>query len=170
MEETQPSARVVVGVMPKHSEQLLVQAARFAGRFHAKLICAYVDVSRYVVDELPDGTVRSLPIDPDLVDDDNALDPRVEAEITSALKGRGVTWETRVLAGDPARALAHLADTVDAEMIVVGTREPNFRGSVRKFFNGSVAAHLAHRQHRPVVVIPLDPVDHDRDLPWAEGK
>jgi nucleotide-binding universal stress UspA family protein len=51
-------------------------------------------------------------------------------------------------------------------MIVVGTREPGFRGTVHEFINGSVAAQLAHRQHRPVVVIPLNPVTDDDELPW----
>lgn len=168
MEETQWPARVVVGVVSKHSDRLVIQAEHFAQRFRAQLLCAWVDTGRYVVEELPDGSVRSLPIDPDLVDDGPILDPTVEARIGSLLRGSDVPWELRVLAGDPARALARLADVVDAAMIVVGTREPSFRGSVREFFTGSVAAHLAHRQHRPVVVIPLNPVDQDRDLPWAE--
>ena len=31
---------------------------------------------------------------------------------------------------------------------------------MHEFFGGSVAAHLAHRQSRPVVIIPLSPVPH----------
>jgi hypothetical protein len=26
--------------------------------------------------------------------------------------------------------------------------------------------HLAHRQHHPVIIIPLDPVAHGERLPW----
>ena len=43
---------------------------------------------------------------------------------------------------------------------------------MREFFTGSVAARLAHRQSRPVLVVPLeDPAADDEDL-WpdlAEG-
>lgn len=42
-------------------------------------------------------------------------------------------------------------------MLVIGTRE-GARGALREAVHGSVAAQLAHRQHRPVVVVPLDPV------------
>jgi len=37
---------------------------------------------------------------------------------------------------------------------------------MREFLNGSIAAHLAHRQRRPVVVIPLSPVREGEALPW----
>jgi hypothetical protein len=33
-----------------------------------------------------------------------------------------------------------------------------------------VAVHLAHRQHRPVVVIPLSPVPAEEHLPWEKQK
>jgi nucleotide-binding universal stress UspA family protein len=144
-----------------------------------------VDRERYLVEELPDGRVRSAPVDPDLADPatdaastDGAeappdrtdpFDPALEVRLRGVLDPTGVEWEVRALAGDPARALARLADTLDAMMIVVGTHEGGLRGSVRELFTGSVAAHLAHRQHRPVVVIPLSPVGLDAELPWDPG-
>ena len=45
---------------------VLRHAARFARTFDAALVCAHVDPGRYVVEELPDGSVASLPLDPDL--------------------------------------------------------------------------------------------------------
>jgi nucleotide-binding universal stress UspA family protein len=54
-------------------------------------------------------------------------------------------------------------------LIVVGTRHPGVRAGAREFFGGSVAVHLAHRQHRPVLVIPLAPTPHGTKLPWEEG-
>ncbi|MEA9984217.1 MULTISPECIES: hypothetical protein [Subtercola] len=50
---------------------------------------------------------------------------------------------------------------------MVGTRRASGRSTVGEFLNGSVAAHLAHRQHRPVIVIPVAPVASDDALPWA---
>ena len=44
--------------------------------------------------------------------------------------------------------------------------EAGLRASMREFFRSSVAVHLAHRQHRPVLVVPLSPVDDGRALPW----
>ena len=53
-------------------------------------------------------------------------------------------------------------------MIVVGSREPSVRHSLRSFFTGSVAVRLAHGQQRPVVIIPLNPVPFGSELPWDE--
>lgn len=159
---------VVLGYVPGQRDTVLEQAAGFAHRLHAELICAVVDEGRYVVEELPDGTVRSMLIDPDGVDDnDGQLDPRVRHHIDAVLSDHGVRWRVVALAGEPAAALAHLADTVDAVMIVVGTRSVHARRSMRDFFGGSNAVRLAHRQHRPVLVVPLNPVAHDADLPWV---
>jgi hypothetical protein len=39
---------------------------------------------------------------------------------------------------------------------------------MREFFTGSVAVQLAHHQHRPVLMIPLDPTGPDAPLPWLQ--
>lgn len=165
---SEPKTHVVLGYVPGQRDTVLEQAAEFALRLNAELVCAVVDEGRYVVEELPDGTVRSMPIDPDSMNDDQGeLDGRVRDHIDQVLAGRGVRWRVLALAGEPAAALAHLADAVDAVMIVVGTRSLHARRSMRDFFGGSNAVRLAHRQHRPVLVIPLNPVAHDADLPWV---
>ncbi|MGA1835358.1 universal stress protein [Herbiconiux sp. 11R-BC] len=161
-------ARIVVGVIPGMPDAVLRAASHFARRFDAALVCGFVDTSRYV--ERGEGTgagraLHSAPIDPDLADDEPAvIAPELAAQLDRVLDG-AVPWEAFVLAGDPALALASLADQVDAEMIVVGTREGTMRGALGEFFNGSVAVHLAHRQHRPVVVVPISPVASG-PLPW----
>ena len=63
-----------------------------------------------------------------------------------------------------ARALAAVAEDHDAGLIIVGTHSGRQR--ITEFFNGSVAARLAHQQHRPVVVVPSNPVGLDDPLPW----
>jgi hypothetical protein len=65
-----------------------------------------------------------------------------------------------------AHGLGRLGDLLHAEMIVVGSRHRGVRSTVQEFLGGSVAGHLAHRQHRLVVVIPLSPVSADEHLPW----
>lgn len=160
-------AHIVVGVVPRQPAAVVTEAAQFARHFDADLVCAFVDAGRYVVEELPDGSVTSLSLNPDLPDlRVETFAPELRAQIAAALDNQDVRWSTRALAGGPAQALAHLADQLDAKMIVVGTREAGFRGTLHEFINGSVAAQLAHRQHRPVVVVPLNPVGDDGDLPW----
>lgn len=162
-----PTARVIVGVVPGQPDAVVLQAATFAQHFHAELVCATVDVNRYMIFDLGDGSMTSFPIDPDLADPgEPGFDPALLAHLTELLTDADVVWSTRALAGDPALALGGLADTLGAAMIVIGTREATVRASLGEFFNGSVAAHLAHRQHRPVVVIPLAPMPLDEALPW----
>jgi len=156
---------IIVGVSLHEPEHLLVPAARFAAAFGAELVCAHVDVARYPTGELPDGSVTSLPFDPDLSElGEEIFDPALARGIAEVLGPGSVPWSLRSLAGDPALALSRLADSLDAVAIVVGTRRR--RDGIREFFAGSVAMHLAHRQARPVIVIPLSPVGHDAALPW----
>ena len=53
---------VVVGVNPGVSDRVIEQAASFAHRLGGPLVCAFVDAGRYPVEELDDGSVRSMPV------------------------------------------------------------------------------------------------------------
>jgi nucleotide-binding universal stress UspA family protein len=147
---------IVVGVTPKQPLAVLRHAARFARQFEAVLVCANVEAGSYVVAEHPDGSVESRPIDPDQPDWNTAVfDGDLAHRIRSVADQEGVRVEFRELAGDIAHALGHLAAVLDAEMIIVGSRRGGLRSSMHGFLGGSVAAHLAHRQPRPVVVVPV---------------
>lgn len=158
---------IVVGVEKRLSDAVLLEAVRLARELGCDLVCAHVDRDRYTVEENLDGSVRALPIDPDLPElEEEVFDPDLAAHVGNVLASSGVKWSLRALAGDPARALGHLADILDARLIVIGTHEAGIRTSVREFFRSSVAVHLAHRQRRPVLVIPLAPVTDGGALPW----
>ena len=147
---------IVVGVTPKQPVAVLRHAARFARQFEAVLVCANVEAGSYVVAEHPGGSVESRPIDPDQPDWNTAVfDGGLAHRIRSIADQEGVRVEFRELAGDIAHALGHLAAVLDAEMIIVGSRRGGLRSSMHDFLGGSVAAHLAHRQPRPVVVVPV---------------
>jgi nucleotide-binding universal stress UspA family protein len=162
---------IIVGVVRGQSDALLKQAVVFADRFGSLIVCAQVNPTRYTVTENADGTVTSLPLNPELAElRDEVFDPAMRDYLDSVLTPTGVPWTTRALAGNPARALARLADTLDAEMIIVGTRQPTLRGTVREFLAGSVAVYLAHHQNRPVVVIPQDPQPAESPLPWEDSR
>ena len=165
-QHTDWAGAVVVGMVPDLPRRVLDEAVRYAGLFGAPLVVAYVDVTRFVTYEDPDGTPHTAPIDLNITAGETATES-VRQEAAAALDGSGLRWTVRTLVGDPAMALKGLAEEVGAPLIIVGTRRRGFGESVREFFTGSVAARLAHRQHRPVLVVPLQEPLSD-DVPWAE--
>jgi nucleotide-binding universal stress UspA family protein len=157
----------VVGVSANQPDRVFREAARFARTFDAVLVCAGVDPASYVVRERPDGSVDSRPIDPDAPDwNPTVFDPDRARRLRALAGEEGVQVDFRELAGDVAHALGRLAEVLKAEMIIVGTRRRSFGATMQEFFSGSVASHLAHRQSRPVVVIPLSPRAAGERLPW----
>jgi nucleotide-binding universal stress UspA family protein len=171
-------SRVVVGVYPGQADGVVLQAAVFAARFDAELVCAWVDPGRHPRPDHADTTPSAAPPIDALTDasgtgsaaaappHSDGFSPYLAAHLDRILGVHSITWSTKQLSGDPARALGQLAESLRAVMIVVGTRDGTVRGSLQEFFAGSIAMHLAHRQNRPVVVIPLSPVSFDDDLPW----
>jgi nucleotide-binding universal stress UspA family protein len=161
-----PHRAVIAGVVPGQSPRVVIEAARFAQAFSAPLAIVHVDVTRFVTFEDPDGYVHTASV--------NAATAAAAADLSeiqdaaaSALADIDVAWSVHQLVGDPALAMAHLAERTDARMYVIGTRKRGFSESVREFFTGSVAARLSHRQQRPVVVVPLGvPVALTEDFTW----
>lgn len=163
-----PGHPFVVGVVPRQSELVVLTAAAWA---HAvgdvPLYFAYVDRSRIVEQEFPDGTVRHADLDPDAADDGwRRREEEIRAHLTRTLADHPGPWEFRYLAGRPDRALTHLARAVDASAIVVGARHPATGERLREFFEESVALHLSRHQHRPVLIVPVAVVDWKAPTPW----
>lgn len=159
---------VIVGMQPGQAQHVLQEAARFATLLNAPLVVTHVDVTRFVTYEDPDGYVHSAPIDLNL-ESGVAEFEEVEAAAAQTLADSGLTWTARQLVGDPALAIKKLANRLDAQLIVVGTRKRGLGESIREFFTGSVAARLAHRQHRSILVVPLEEeVPDDQAEIWTE--
>ena len=78
---------------------------------------------------------------------------RCTRRLAAPISGSSATWP------DADRALTHLARAVDASMIVIGTRRPGSSGRVKRLLQGTLGRHLAHHQHRPVLMIPTSVVD-----------
>lgn len=168
-DRTEETARhaVIVGVVPDQPARVLREAARYASLLGVPLEVVHIDVTRFVTFEDPDGYVHSSPIDLDITVGEAQL-AAVRAQVVDALEGSPVDWHLQQLVGDPAMAILHLAERIDARLIVVGTRRRGFGETVREFFTGSVAVRLAHRQARPVLVVPLDdPAASDEEL-WPD--
>ncbi|QKJ18131.1 universal stress protein [Microbacterium hominis] len=157
---------VIAGVIPGLSPRVLTEAARYAALLGAPLAVVHVDVTRFVTYEDPDGYVHSAPIDMNIQASENEF-AEIQTEAAAVFEGHDVNWHARQLVGDPALAMKHFADKVDARLLVVGTRKHGLGESIREFFTGSVAARLAHRQHRPLLVVPLgEPVPDDEEI-WS---
>lgn len=155
---------VIAGVIPGQSPRVMKEGARYANLFGAPLVIVHVDVTRFVTYEDPDGYVHSAPIDIDLTSGETALE-EVRASASALLEKSDLVWTVRQLVGDPALAMKHLAEQLDARLLVVGTRKRGIGESIREFFTGSVAARLAHRQARPILVVPLgEPVSDDEEI------
>ena len=159
---------VLVGVVPDQDPLVIRTAVAITSALRApSLHLAYADPGRYPVAEHSDGTVRHASFDPD-ADDDGWRDlEALLAEQVGRVVADEVPWRFTYLAGRPDRALTHLARAVDASVIVVGTRPPGSSARIKEFVEGSVAAHLTHHQHRPVLTVPLSVVDwKELRTPW----
>lgn len=163
-----PGRPLVVGVVPGQSELVAVTAAAWADALGGvPLYFAYVDQTRIVDEEYPDGTVRHSSLDPDLADDSwVVVEDQFRDRLDRELAGHKGQWEFRYLAGRPDRALTHLARAVGASAFVVGARRPSSTERVREFLAGSVALHLSRHQHRPVLIVPVAIVDWKAPAPW----
>ena len=144
---------VIVGLVPDSPARVMDEAALNARLRGVPIAVVHVDVTRFVTFDDPDGYANTAPVDVDI-----AARAR-ESEFV--LEGSGVSWSFLQLAGDPALAIKELAEKIDASLIVVGTRDRGIGESIREFFTGSVAARLAHRQRRPVLVVPRDYATED---------
>lgn len=161
-----PSGAVIAGVVPGQSPRVMRAAARQAAMAGVPLVLAHVDTTRFVAFEDPDGYVNPTTVDVIGAAARAALS-EVQSAAESTLAGESVPWSVRQLLGDPALALIQLADELDASLLVVGTRKRGLGESLREFLTGSVAARLSHRQHRPVLVVPLgEPLAPDEELVW----
>lgn len=82
---------------------------------------------------------------------EHEVEASIEAAVRSRLEEDAPTAQLRILGeGRPGEELSDLADTLDAQMIVVATRG---RGLLRSAALGSVAHHLVTHANAPVLVV-----------------
>jgi nucleotide-binding universal stress UspA family protein len=68
----------------------------------------------------------------------------------AALHEQGIDAETVPVIGDPANAITRLAAQRDADLVVVGTREP---GVVQRLMGQSVSQAVARKVRRDVLIV-----------------
>lgn len=71
-------------------------------------------------------------------------------EARTRLASRSVEAELRTAIGDPSDAIVDVADEAGADLIVVGTREPNF---VQRLLGQSVSGAVARHAHCDVLIV-----------------
>lgn len=74
-------------------------------------------------------------------------------EVQAALDTEGVTLETTVLRGSPARTIGEYADDQDASLLVLGTQG---RTGIERYVVGSVAERVVRTAERPVLTVRAD--------------
>ncbi|NQX15710.1 universal stress protein [Rathayibacter sp. VKM Ac-2857] len=174
MTESTPSGPVLVGVVDGQRPEVVRTAAQLASGLGAPLLLLTVVADPYLVGEYVDPMTGGIPVG--LVPRSGGADagptepPGLRESLTELLAGTGVDWTLRTAQGEPALALTDLAEQVDARMIVVGTRDPGVLAGIAEFLSGSVAVHLAHRQQRPVLVVPRADGGTRRRVPWDTGE
>jgi nucleotide-binding universal stress UspA family protein len=130
------TAWIVCGIaQTEGNAHTLKVAARLADRLGARLAMVAV------IDSPADSSARRA----------------ATAQAASALAALARRWGVvddavhRIETGDPAERLAHVADELDAELVVVGGTR---RSRLASLLNGDVAERVSRRARRPVAVVP----------------
>ena len=81
---------------------------------------------------------------------DRAEASRELMEARDALAGRNLHAEYQATVGDAAQGIIEVAEKQEADLIVVGTREPGFLDRV---LGGDVSETVSRRAHRDVLIV-----------------
>ena len=122
------------------AERALSRAADLAAAFGAELIVT--SVAPVLVGSREMGAVD--PADPPQQHQQDLDRAR------TTLEGRGIQARYELTVGDPASAIVELADSLEADLIVVGTRQPNLISSI---LGSSVSGGVKRKAHTDVLIV-----------------
>ncbi len=135
---------ILVGVDGSpESDRAAVFSAGLAGQLGAEIVAA--------------DAVGLLDVWSDHVEGDHQTDARshvtalMEGPWTDAFRRLGIQPRVMLVDGPPARVLLELADQIDADLIVVGSRGV---GQAKLIALGETSAKLTHQSSRPVLIVP----------------
>jgi nucleotide-binding universal stress UspA family protein len=123
------------------SKRALDRAVELAKAFDAKVTVTSVAPAA-------PATVRGAgPVDPT---DTPQMHREELARAHARLEEQGLDAELIPAAGDPAGAIASIADDIGADLVVVGTREPKL---VDRILRHSVSQQVARTVHRDLLIV-----------------
>ena len=136
----------------RSAERALTRASELASAFGGKVVVISV------VAPPPVDTSGAFGLMPYSVYDAGQPDPRTDEavwqqhrnEVESLLGKARVRLEFVGVVGEPVGEIVDAADRVDADLIVVGTREPGF---VDRLLGGSVSQSIARHAHCDVLIV-----------------
>jgi nucleotide-binding universal stress UspA family protein len=145
------STSIVCGVDGSpDSHAALQRADRLARQLNLRLVVAHVAEPAYVpyAAAAPFGGTAGRHALMEEVESQHEVAERLLEQVVAAA---GADADRRAAVGVPAERLAEIADEVDAELIVVGSRG---RGAFKAAFLGSVSNALVGVARCPVLIVP----------------
>ena len=124
------------------AKRALARAAELSKAFGGKVLVT--SVARALVPAASHGLGPIDPVDP-LEDHEDQLE-----QARAFLTEHGVEGEYETGLGDPAHEILRLAEKRDADLIVVGTREP---GLISRLLGLSVSGEVQRRAHCDVLIV-----------------
>jgi nucleotide-binding universal stress UspA family protein len=141
---TKQIATILVGVDgSEEANRAASFAARLAIQLDAEIVAAHAVGLLDIWPEHPEAH--------DKPDPHEHVTTLMEGPWTDTIRQLGVLPRIILLNGPPARVLLELADQIDADLIVVGSRGV---GQAELFALGDTSARLAHQSARPVLIVP----------------
>ena len=141
--------RIVVGVDGSaHSEAALHWAARMAKGMGSEVVAVFGIAPPMYIDA---GYMAPMPppqLDPEWRTE---IKKKFEEQWCKPLQDANIRYRTIMEDGRPASVIAKVADSVDADIVVLGRRG---RGGVAELVLGSVSHELVLHAKRPVLLIP----------------
>jgi manganese transport protein len=139
-----PYKRVAVALdFSGKDEKLLTESLRFIDKSRTRLALLHVVES---------PVARTLGVDGE---DMETLGDRERLErLAARMRKAGVSTEWRIASGDPASELAGMVNSLQAEMVIVGSHG---HAGVSDLIHGTVIGNLRHRIKASVMIIPLTP-------------
>lgn len=148
-----PIRRIVVGVDGSDgATRAVMWSARLARATGAEVVAAHAIESPVFLDGFPlvTGTIPTESWDVAWKEWREHTRELLEQRWCRPLAAAGVRYRAEMIEGGP-KALIELAESEDADAIVVGRRG---RGGFAELVLGSFSHHLVHHSHRPVIVVP----------------
>jgi nucleotide-binding universal stress UspA family protein len=139
------------------AERALRRAAEYARAFAAKVVVVNVAAPQPLAEVSAPGAFGLLPYSAYALDDARELAERDEQlweqhreRVQALFADAGLPVEFAGVAGEPAQELVEAAEERQADLIVVGTREPGF---LDRLLGGSVSQDVARRARCDVLIV-----------------